>query len=105
VLVSFPFFLVGVRRGLSFFFLETPNLFLSYHVGSMSNAESDRKADGSAEDDDEPDEWCVWFWWRFVRVADLTCRCECELTFWGQGHEDLQHGMCRGEHQAERLLL
>ena len=25
----------------------------------MSNAESDRKADGSAEDDDEPDEWCV----------------------------------------------
>jgi hypothetical protein len=25
----------------------------------MSNAESDRKPDGSAEDDDEPDEWCV----------------------------------------------
>jgi len=24
----------------------------------MSNAESDRKADGSVEDDDEPDEWC-----------------------------------------------
>jgi hypothetical protein len=23
----------------------------------MSNAESDRKPDGSAEDDDEPDEW------------------------------------------------
>ena len=37
----------------------------------MSNAESDRKADGGAEDDDEPDEWCVWFWWRSVRVADL----------------------------------
>lgn len=25
----------------------------------MSNAESDRKADGGAEDDDEPDEWCA----------------------------------------------
>lgn len=25
----------------------------------MSNAESDRKPDGTAEDDDEPDEWCV----------------------------------------------
>lgn len=24
----------------------------------MSNAESDRKPDGGAEDDDEPDEWC-----------------------------------------------
>jgi hypothetical protein len=34
----------------------------------MSNAESDRKPDGSAEDDDEPDEWCVWV---EIRVADL----------------------------------
>ena len=25
----------------------------------MSNAESDRKPDDGAEDDDEPDEWCA----------------------------------------------
>jgi hypothetical protein len=25
----------------------------------MSNAESDRKPDEGAEDDDEPDEWCA----------------------------------------------
>ena len=31
----------------------------SSRIQSMSNAESDRKPDGSAEDDDEPDEWCA----------------------------------------------
>ena len=34
-----------------------PRIILS--ASSMSNAENDRKPDGSAEDDDEPDEWCV----------------------------------------------
>ena len=62
--------LVGWRqRGLSF--PSTPNFELFYQVDSMSNAESDRKADGGAEDDDEPDEWCVWFWWRFVSRGGL----------------------------------
>jgi hypothetical protein len=45
------------KRGLVLLLL-TPNLELFY-LGNMSNAESDRKPDGSAEDDDEPDEWCV----------------------------------------------
>lgn len=39
--------------------LLTPNFELFHQIDSMSNAESDRKPDGSAEDDDEPDEWCV----------------------------------------------
>lgn len=42
----------------AFFPLNTQHLDI-LPISSMSNAESDRKADGSAEDDDEPDEWCV----------------------------------------------
>jgi hypothetical protein len=43
------------KRGLFFPFDTQPRIVLS--ASSMSNAESDRKPDGSAEDDDEPDEW------------------------------------------------
>jgi hypothetical protein len=50
------------KRGLFFPFDTQPRIVLS--ASSMSNAESDRKPDGSAEDDDEPDEW--WVWWRFL---------------------------------------
>lgn len=50
----------------------------------MSNAESDRKDDGGAEDDDEPDEWC----------AGIESRVETYLANGYQGHEDLQHWLC-----------
>ena len=46
----------GSARPFFPFHTQHPNILFT---GSMSNAESDRKADGSAEDDDEPDEWCV----------------------------------------------
>jgi len=68
---------VSAGKARSFFSLSTPNRGLFYQVDSMSNAESDRKPDGSAEDDDEPDEWCVWwrwFWWD----------CYSKLTFPGR---------------------
>jgi hypothetical protein len=91
----------GKASAFSFSF-DTQHLELFYQVGSMSNAESDRKPDGSAEDDDEPDEWCVWL--GGDSRGGLEVEVECELTS-GQGHEDLQHGLCRGEHQIERLLL
>jgi hypothetical protein len=36
-----------------------PTLNTETNCRKMSNAESDRMPDGSAEDDDEPDEWCA----------------------------------------------
>ena len=101
----FPVCLDGGSAGKSedlSFPLDTQHVGLFYQIDSMTNAESDRKPDGGAEDDDEPDEWCVWF--GGDSRGGLVVLVECELTS-GQGHEDLQHGMCRGEHQIERLLL
>jgi hypothetical protein len=40
----------------------------------MSNAESDRKTDGSAEDDDEPDEWYVGSGFRFANAMLTSVR-------------------------------
>jgi hypothetical protein len=54
--VSFPSSWMAAAW-LSFPLDTQPLIVLS--ASSMSNAESDRKPDGSAEDDDEPDEWCV----------------------------------------------
>jgi hypothetical protein len=40
----------------------------------MSNAESDRKLDGSAEDDDEPDEWYAGARFRFANAVLTSIR-------------------------------